>query len=333
MKTISEKTGDLTRRIVINSNDEIGEFVQYFNAFIEKLHHTIKNITLDAGTLTSSIEALSSHFTEINARSHKINDQTTGVVSVTEQASANIQTISISAESMSHSANCVATAIEEMNASLQEVAVSCRKELQIATDASTHVLSSKEIMDRLGTAAKSIGKVVDVITDFADQTNLLALNATIEAASAGEAGKGFAVVAHEVKMLSNQTSKATHEIKEKIEEIQSNTDSAISAIDQIVSVIEDINNISRVIASAVEEQSATINEIAGTIVEVHQNTKNVAHNVSQSSLGLSGITSTLHDVKLSIHYTATGIEKVTENTFKLNSFSENLRKELSHFKV
>ncbi len=120
-------------------------------------------------------------------------------------------------------------------------------------------------MDKLGAAAKSIGKVVEVINDIADQTNLLALNATIEVASAGEAGKRFAVVANEVKELAKQTAQATQEIQKQVEDMQTNTESAIKAIDSVSKVIEEVNEISQTIVSAVEEQSATVNEISRNV--------------------------------------------------------------------
>jgi methyl-accepting chemotaxis protein len=82
----------------------------------------------------------------------------------------------------------------------------------------------------LGSSAKSIGNVVETITEISEQVNLLALNATIEAARAGEAGKGFAVVANEIKELAKQTAEATQDIRLKIETIQGSTEGTVTEI-------------------------------------------------------------------------------------------------------
>jgi methyl-accepting chemotaxis protein len=122
-----------------------------------------------------------------------------------------------------------------------------------------------------------------VISSIAEQTNLLALNATIESARAGEAGKGFAVVANEVKELARQTSRATEEIGGKIGAIQSDVQGAITSIASIAEIINKINDISGIIASAVEEQAATANEIGRNVSEAATGSNEIAKNVSSVS--------------------------------------------------
>jgi methyl-accepting chemotaxis protein len=118
-----------------------------------------------------------------------------------------------------------------------------------------------------------------VISSIAEQTNMLALNATIEAARAGELGKGFAVVANEVKELARQTAKATGEIGGNITSIQNNTKEAVEAIVQITKVINQINDISSMIASAVEEQAATTGEIGRNVTSVASSSASIASNI------------------------------------------------------
>lgn len=324
---------DLRSTIVINRKDEFGEVLLSFKTMEENLKETITELISSSNTVASSATELSAVSTQIAANAEEMSSQAATVSSATEQATTNISTISSAAEEMSSSANSVATAIEEISASLNEVSRNCQKELKIAEEASTHAKSSMGVMNKLGVAAKSIGKVIEVINDIADQTNLLALNATIEAASAGEAGKGFAVVANEVKELAKQTTHATLEIAQQIEEMQSNTDAAIKAIESVSTVIEEVNTISHSIVSAVEEQSATVNEIARNVSGVNAGAQDVSKNVSQSATGLAEVSITIAGVNNAAADTAKGIIQVKSSAAELSRLSENLKGLLSQFKI
>lgn len=333
MNDISKGEGDLTKRLEVTSNDEIGLLSQDFNTFIEKLQNTVRIISGNANTLASSATEFSVVSTQIAANAEEMSAQTSTVASATEQATHSINTISTAAEQMSASATSVAMAIKEMSTSIKDVSENCQKELQIAAEANIHAKSSMEVMDKLGAAAQSIGKVVDVINDIADQTNLLALNATIEAASAGEAGKGFSVVANEVKELAKQTAQATQEIVRQIEEMQSNTEAAIQSIESVSKVIEKVNAISQTIVSAVGKQSSTVNEISRSVGGVSAGIQEVSKNVSESAVGLSEVSSTIAGVSSAVRDTAKGIVQVKLSAEELSKLSETLKGLLSQFKI
>jgi methyl-accepting chemotaxis protein len=323
--------GDLTKRIVVKTSDELGNLSGSFNAFIDKLQGLIASIAGNATTVAASAIELSSVSTQIAANSKEMSAQTSMVASATEQATANIKFISSAAEEMSSSTNNVASAIEEISLSLNEVARNCQKELTIAAGADSYAKNGKNVMDKLGDAAKSIGNVVEVINDIADQTNLLALNATIEAASAGEAGKGFAVVASEVKELAKQTAEATQEIQKQVENMRDNTLSAIKAIESVSKVIEEVNMISLTIVSAVEEQSATVNKISMTVSEVSAGALEVSKNVTESADGLSEISSTIACANNAAADTAKGIAQVKTRAVELSELSEGLKTLIGQF--
>lgn len=331
LKKLSD--GDLTNHLEIKSNDEIGVMMQSLNGFTIKLNESLRTIAIGAETIASSATELSATSKQIAVKAEEMGTQTATVASATEQTTTNINSISSAAEEMSSSANSVATAIEEMSASLNEVSRNCQKELQIAGVANTHAKNSKDVMDKLGEAAKSIGKVVEVINDIADQTNLLALNATIEAASAGDAGKGFAVVANEVKELAKQTAQATQEIQKQVEDMQSNTEAAVKAIESVSKVIEEVNVISQTIVSAVEEQSATVNEISRNVSRVSAGAQEVSKNVAESATGLSEVSSTIAGVNDAVSDTAKGILMFNTSAAELSKLSENLKALLGQFKI
>lgn len=333
LREIADGDGDLSRRLEVTSNDEIGEMGKYFNRFVIKLQEMIKKLSSNSNVLVNSVEKLFSSSMTMASTSEEMSSQTRSIAAATEEASTNIKIITSSADGMSNAVNTIATAIEEMTVSLMEVNKSCQQELKIASDASNHARSGKDIVDKLGVSARSISKIVEVITNIADQTNLLSLNATIEAASAGDAGKGFAVVASEVKALAQQTAKATDEIRQQIENIQSNTTMAVDAIQQVAKVIDEVNTISHTIVSAVEQQSATVSEISRSVSSVNVTIREVAHNVNESSGGIEEVSRNVNSFSDAIEESNKSIVNVKENVQGLKMLSDDLNGLIGSFKV
>lgn len=184
----------------------------------------------------------------------------------TEQASANVEN--------------VAAAAEELSASIIEVSGQVNQSAAIAGDALDKAEGGTRTVAGLSEMAHKVGEVVAMINDIAEQTNLLALNATIEAARAGEAGKGFSVVAGEVKSLANQTSKATEDISSQISLMRDVTGETVDMIEAVRTTIEQMNEISTVIAAAVEEQSAATREIARNAQQAAKGVHEVRTNIA-----------------------------------------------------
>ncbi len=173
----------------------------------------------------------------------------------------------------------IAGAAEQLSAAVGEVNQQVGRSAEVAERAVTEADRTSSAMRSLADAARRIGTIVQMIQGVAAQTNLLALNATIEAARAGVAGKGFAVVASEVKMLANQTTKATEEIQSQVSDIQAETDRAVGAIASIGRTVGDMRTIATGIASAMEQQGATTYEIARNIGQAADGTRNVSSNI------------------------------------------------------
>lgn len=328
--------GDLSIEIseeFLKNGDEIGNVFRAMRTMNNSLRHLLNGILNSVQTLVSSATKLSATSNQIASNTQEMSSQTATAAIATEQANINIQTISSSAKEISNSANSVVSTIGETNASLDEVAGICRKEVQIVAKVNNHVHTGKEIMDQLGLAAKSIGKVIEVINDIADQINLLALNATIEAASAGDAGKSFAVVANEIKELARQTAQATQEIEKQIEEMQNNSDSAVKAMDLIAKIIEDVNSTSQAIMNAIEKQRLTANAITKNVGIVSEGIKEVAQNVVESAKGISEVATTINRVNNAVKDTSLGIGLVNVSAGELAKLSECLKELMRQFKM
>jgi methyl-accepting chemotaxis protein len=176
----------------------------------------------------------------------------------------------------------VAIASEELLASIEEISRQVVQSTTVVKRAVSESIETSTGMARLTEAARRVGDIVSLISRIAAQTNLLALNATIEAARAGEAGRGFAVVAQEVKTLATQTARATQDISNQIADMQAATDSSVTAIDTIQTKIGEIEQISAIIASAVQEQGASTQEIA-------RNVRSAASGTSATSVHVENV--------------------------------------------
>ena len=306
LKDIAQGEGDLTKRLEVQRRDEIGELARWFNLFVEKIQETIRQITGDAATLAGASTQLSATATQLASGAEETTNQSASVAAAAEQMSTSMQGIAAASEEMSSNVKVVASSVEQLTASISEVAKSAEQAASVASNAAELARVSNDRIGRLGSAADEIGKVIEVIQDIAEQTNLLALNATIEAARAGEAGKGFAVVATEVKELAKQTATATEDIRQRIEGIQSSTGDAVRAIGQIGEVIERVNEVSRTIASAVEEQSITTKEIAQNMAQTSSAAVVVSKGVTETASVSQEITRNLVGVDQAAKQSAQG---------------------------
>ncbi len=293
--------GDLTRRVEVGSNDEIGEVGRHLNAFLDRLLDTITQFA--GGSVVVSATA----FTLDKATKH----MTEGIEQSAQQV------------------NSVATASEEMSSTSGEIARNCvsaakssENAKQAATTGESIIGDTVRVMDRindivkcsakiiegLGSRSDQIGKVINLIDDIADQTNLLALNAAIEAARAGEHGRGFAVVADEVRKLAEKTTSATKDIGNTIKAMQSEAKQAVVSMNEGVKEVEigaeeakksgealkdilkQINTVSGEIgqiAVASEQQTATVEEIANNIRQISDVVGGSARSVGESSRAAS----------------------------------------------
>jgi methyl-accepting chemotaxis protein len=294
---IAAGEGDLTRRLAVNSEDELGQLAASFNRFVDKIHGLVRQIA-------------------------EMTSQLTGLVGeVTHQA----QRSELAMERQRHETDQVATAINQMSAAAQEVAKSAQGASVAAQRTDEEGQTAKRVvegsiqqihalvsdirhsgssLDSLQNDVTSIVGVLGVIRSIAEQTNLLALNAAIEAARAGEAGRGFAVVADEVRALASRTQQSTQEIQGMIDRLQQGTQGAVAAmrrsseagdgtsaraneagasLDTIGQLIGTINSMNAQIASAAEEQTAVAEEINRSVHQIAVAVESVADETRHSA--------------------------------------------------
>ncbi|MCP3922276.1 MAG: methyl-accepting chemotaxis protein [Desulfobacterales bacterium] len=318
LKGIAEGEGDLTKRLEIDSNDELGDLAKWFNKFINNLQGIIKDLAANVFVVDDSSAKLLGIAQKMASGAKDSSLLANTVASASEEMSSNMVSVAATMEQTDHNTHVVATATEEMTVTINEIAKNSERARSVSNVALTQMKGASDMMNELGSSVHAISTVTDAITDISDQTNLLALNATIEAARAGEAGKGFAVVANEIKELASQTASATGEIRNKIEGVQGTTHETISEIQNVSGIMDEINSIITTIATAIEEQSAATTEISENVSQVSSGIGDVNNNVSESSTALNEITKDLASMD-------TAADEISQNSDQVAASVEDLK--------
>jgi methyl-accepting chemotaxis protein len=257
--------GDLTGRLVVRGDDDLGEMAVALNGTVERVGTAVGRIAADADAITSAANRLTAVSRQVSSGAEQVTDQTTAASTSANQVSEDVQAI--------------ATGADEMQESISEIARNAMSATDIVGNAVAAAGGANQTVAKLSGSSDQIGQVAKVIAAIAEQTNLLALNATIEAARAGEMGKGFAVVAGEVKDLAAETARATEDIGRQIAALQGDSGEVAAVIERISGTINQIADISQVIASAVEEQSASTTEIGVRVTRAADRTVDIARRV------------------------------------------------------
>lgn len=314
LEQIANGNGDLTQRIQVESDDEVGKLANNFNIFVASLNTLIGNIRnlskeLDGHSIESS--QLAEHaLTGINQQQDEITLVATSVTELsgaTQDISSNAEQTAKAAQESTNSTINGQKMVDNTRTSIYSLA----KELEIAGD----------VVSDLSRHAQEISSVLSTIQEIAEQTNLLALNAAIEAARAGEQGRGFAVVADEVRVLSQRTHSSTEEIKSTIDTLQSTTSKAVSIMqssvgladnsvkdaDKATSALEEINgavtaisNMATHIATAAQEQTQVTGEVTANLSLIKDVSEQLVVNAQASSSSSSKVKSESEALSLKV---------------------------------
>ncbi len=311
--------GDLTRRVVQDSRDEMGQLSANMNEFVQRLHGTVSNVAGAAQTLTVQAHSLSDISSAVSRASQQQVAQATHAASAVEEMSVTVQElaknahdVTVMAEGASKAAqiggSVVAQAIRDMGNLRQSV-----------EDTGVRI-------SNLGKRSQEISEIVKVITAIADQTNLLALNAAIEAARAGEQGRGFAVVADEVRKLAERTTKATSEISSMIAGVQLDTTDAVSAMQTGRTRVE-------AGVELVNEAGEHLNKILGTAKTVTEMVQHMAGSITEQSVAAAQLATNVNSVAILSRDNETSIDEALASAAQLSTMAKDMQGMIHQFKL
>jgi methyl-accepting chemotaxis protein len=313
LKDIASGEGDLTRRIEKTSQDEIGDVVDWFNQFVDKLHRSIGEVvrsTRPLASVSADLGSLTNETSQITERQSLAAEQVSGVV---EEMVGSVKAVSLNASS-------AAKAAQEADSTAKQGRAIVNETVKSINSLAGEVERASEVIRQLESDTANVGSILDVIKGIAEQTNLLALNAAIEAARAGEQGRGFAVVADEVRTLASRTQDSTQEIQTVIEQLQAAARSAVDvmssskeraqtsvnqaaktdeSLQAITEKVESITAMNNQIAAATDRQEKAAYSIKENVVGIRE-TSEIAmasmQKVEAASKALTDISRTLQTV-------------------------------------
>ena len=334
-KDIAQGEGDLTKRILVSGQDELGNLSNWYNLFLKKLNNIIVQVKKRSHNIHKISQEMASGNQDLSTRTHQQSSSLEETASSMEEINSIVQN---SAEEAKNASDLTKNAQQSVENSRQQLLDTVNKSigtnqkmlLNLQETNSRVVNAMEDIMK----SSKKIAGIITLINDVAFQTNLLALNASVEAARAGEHGKGFAVVATEVRKLAHRSAKASKEIGVLIE----NTLESIETGRQLVTegekgTQEMRSQIETILNHLKNESDSNLNDIIQAFLEVSEVMENIKVAATEQAEGVGQINTTIADMQRITQENATLVEENARASSSMAQDTKHLEELLNSFKV
>jgi methyl-accepting chemotaxis protein len=319
LKSIASGDGDLTRRVSVESRDEIGVMIRLFNGLLDQLQGTLRQVIDSSGPL----DRVSKELYQLTQQSK---DSAQAQQGHTESISRDIQHMTGSIQEVAQRSRQASDEANEASRQASGARENVGGLSSSITDLGSSVMNAVTAMEQLEEETQQVGTVLTVIRSIAEQTNLLALNAAIEAARAGEQGRGFAVVADEVRNLAQKTTASTAEIQQIIKRLQTSANGVLDVMTRsgakAQSSIERSLDATRML-DTIAETVSRIDSLNAGIAQFTQEQIGLSHSIQQE-------TGVLQDDARS---TAEGAQATARLGEQLVETGDQLRAATSRFRI
>ncbi len=319
LSEIATGEGDLTRRLPVKGNDEVGQCALVFNQMMENFNQLVRQVRDSASQVSARVVALSDSADRVSQSSYLQNEKSSHAAAAVEQLVSSISSIAQSAEHVQHQSQESLARAEEGNRNLGvlvgEMDVVERAVKEMATSVNDFVRNTE-----------SITQMTREVKDIAEQTNLLALTAAIEAARAGEQGRGFAVVADEVRKLAEKSSRSAGEIDAITANLSAQSVAVHRSIDEGLHHLESSQ-------SAVASVSNVLQATNGSVTEVGHGLDAIAAATDQQRRFSSDVESSIEAIAGMARENTGTVEQTTGAAHDLKRLAEGLAAMVGRFKV